>query len=139
MHIFLESLKGSNPLVNVFFKNEEWRPKYWYCGANCYMLFYDLYNYIYPCYMVLGRPSFAVGTFGKTSTFFPSFNVWRERTCFTIEKCRMCAFKYVCGGGCAYRQYVRNGSLSDPYCDTVKGLAQYVPFLYETVNRRGRL
>lgn len=138
MEIFLHSMKGSNPLVNVFFTGEEWRPKYWYCGANCYMLFFDPYRFIYPCYMVIGRPAFAVGKFDETVEFFPALKTWRERSCFTLPTCRECTFSYFCGGGCAYRQYLRSGSLSDPYCDVTEGLKTwYVPFLYETVKRKG--
>lgn len=138
MEIFLPSIKGSNPLVNVFFEGEEWRPKYWYCGANCYMLFYDLYGYIYTCYMVIGRQEFAVGRFHETLEFFPTLKIWRERSCFSIPACRECSFRYVCGGGCGYRQYLRTGSFEDPYCDVVEGLAEsYVPFLYERMKERG--
>ncbi|MBU7000450.1 MAG: radical SAM protein [Theionarchaea archaeon] len=138
MELFLESIKGSNPLVNVFFRGEEWRPRYWYCGANCYMLFFDPYNYIYPCYMVVGRPSFAVGRFSDTIEEFPSMAAWRERTCFTIPQCRECVYNCFCGGGCAYRQYLRSGALTDPNCDTMEALTTwYVPFLYEKVKERG--
>ncbi|MBU7013935.1 MAG: radical SAM protein [Theionarchaea archaeon] len=138
MELFQESFKGLNPLVNVFFKGEEWRPRYWYCRANCYMLLFDPYNYLYPCYMVVGRPSFAVGRFSDTIEESPSMAAWRERTCFTIPQCRECALGCFCGGGCAYRQYRRSGSFSDPYCDTVEALiTYYVPFLYEKVKERG--
>lgn len=138
MEIFLPSIKGSNPLVSVFFEGEEWRPKYWYCGANCYMFFYDPYGFIYTCYMVIGRQQFAAGTYYETLEFFPSLKTWRGRNCFSIPQCRECSFRYVCGGGCAYRQYLRTGSFSDPYCDVVEGLAEsYVPFLYERMKEKG--
>jgi uncharacterized protein len=140
MEVFLPSIKGSNPLVNAFFKGEEWRPKYWYCGANCYFSFYDPYGYIYPCYMVVGRPQFAIGRFHETLEYFPHRKTWRERSCFSIPECRSCDFSYFCGGGCAYRQYLRTGSFSDPYCDCLEGIVEsYVPFLYKKMKEKGRL
>ena len=138
MEIFLPSIKGSNPLVNVFFEREEWRPKYWYCGANCYTLFYDLYGYIYPCYMVIGRQQFAVGRFHPTLEFYPSLKTWRERSSFSVPQCAECTYSYFCGGGCLYRQYLRTGSLTEPYCDVLEGLVEsYVPFLYEKMKEKG--
>lgn len=138
MEIFLPSIRGSNPLVNIFFKGEEWRPKYWYCGANSYMLFFDPYGYIYPCYMVVGKQKFAIGQFHPHFTFFSHAKTWRERSCFSIPQCRECSYSFFCGGGCAYRQYLRSGSLSDPYCDIVKGMAEwYVPFLHKKMKEKG--
>lgn len=137
MEMFLSSLKESSPLLSVFFKETEWNPKYWYCGANCYMHFYDPYGYIYPCYMVVGQTPFAIGRYHPQKEWFPHKKVWRERNCFTIPECRECVFSYFCGGGCCYRQYVRTGSLSGPYCDQLKAAEVYVPFLYNLVTQRG--
>jgi uncharacterized protein len=137
MEIFLPSLKELTPLLQVFFKGQEWRPKYWYCGANCYMQFYDPYGYIYPCYMVIGRPQFAIGKYYPAQEWFPHKEVWRERNCFTLPQCRECSFSYFCGGGCLYRQYIRTHSLTGAYCDLLKAAVSYVPFLYNLVKQRG--
>lgn len=72
-----------------------------------------------------------------SAEYFPSVKIWREQSYFSIPQCRACDFSYFCGGGCAYRQYLRTGSFSDPYCDCLEGIVEfYVPFLYRKVKEK---
>lgn len=41
----------------------------------------------------------------------PNFYQWRSRNVDTLEDCKYCAYRNMCGGGCAYEAYVMNKSI----------------------------
>ncbi len=78
------------------------------CGAFHRMYAVDIDGKLYPCHRFVGIPEFCVG------------NIYEKQEKETEQcqhvndryKCSVCWLKNLCGGGCAYENYVENGSIN---------------------------
>lgn len=97
-------------------------PSFYFCetGTNQFYVF-GPDDSIYPCPESIGNEDASIGS------YFPSlvisekrFSQWRDRSLFSIPKCEKCSIGPFCGGGCAYAALVRNGSTSEPVCNSAQ-------------------
>ena len=61
---------------------------------------------------------------------------WRKRTIFTIEKCRNCLYRNICGGGCPYEAYVDTGEIMNSdlrYCSVPQS---FLPAMLDVLNKK---
>lgn len=78
------------------------------CGAFHRMYAVDIDGSLYPCHRFVGLPEFCVGNiYGKQEKETEQWCNVDDR-----DKCSACWMKNLCGGGCAYENYVENGSIN---------------------------
>ena len=125
------ALSMSHILKNFINSSKKiFRPKYCFCDAEGRRLFYDPEGKIYSCILSLKNENASVGT------YYPEFllkkNSIYTRTIETIEKCRDCKFKFICGGGCAYNVLNAKGDVMQPNCqNTLYEIYYELPYLYK--------
>lgn len=137
----IQTIANQNPKVSVFSTqrvpktikhlqsvlNDEYSgPCFSYCEANrdSYYVFAPD-GLIYPCSEAAGQKNLAIGH------FLPSLKIdaeklekWSNRTILTISKCKDCNIAPLCGGGCTYAAYNKNGDVSKPYCHQAQKLVR---------------
>jgi radical SAM protein with 4Fe4S-binding SPASM domain len=100
------------------------------CGAGTGVLSIAANGDVYPCH-AFHVPEFKAGTIKNDSleTIYRDslvFAKFREATVDSIEKCKDCYLRYLCGGGCrASGYYLKKSLLSpDPECQVYKSLIE---------------
>lgn len=104
------------------------------CGAGLRILGFDYNGDVYPCDEFVGTtPEMKCGNVFESSltSMFRQSEVWkklRKRTVHAIEKCSLCIWRHVCGGGCVAAAYNRYGTIlrEDPYCEYRQRIFQYL-------------
>ncbi|MET3210766.1 UNVERIFIED_CONTAM: uncharacterized protein ABIC26_003727 [Paenibacillus sp. PvR008] len=72
---------------------------------------------IYACPESVGRSEFAIGAFYPEFVINPiKHNMW-DKDITDSEQCGTCSVSLFCGGGCAYSNLMRNGSITEPHCN----------------------
>lgn len=73
---------------------------------------------IYSCWWALDEREFQIGTYGKDYC-----DIIEERECFFrdrctthIERCIHCKYKYICGGGCTFKEFKNHGTFTRGNC-----------------------
>lgn len=95
------------------------------CGAFHRMYAVDIDGSLYPCHRFVGIPEFCVGS------IYQAQGKETEQWCNVDDryKCSVCWLKNLCGGGCAYENYVENGSINITSSD----FCQHMELLYSTI------
>ncbi len=95
------------------------------CGAFHRMYAVDIDERLYPCHRFVGLPEFCVGNIYKKQ------ETETEQWCNVDDrdKCSVCWMKNLCGGGCAYENYVENGSINVTSAD----FCHHMDLLYNTI------
>jgi len=72
----------------------------------------------------VGNPRYKLGTYApKPFRDETAIAAWRERSVFTIEKCKSCELATVCGGGCGAIAVQKSlGNVLSPDCRPVREL-----------------
>ena len=79
---------------------------------------------IYPCEEFIGVETFCIGDIYKG---LRNDNPFEKLNVYSQENCERCWAKYVCGGGCYYRNFVESGNIgtgSTAYCQFYKKLVE---------------
>lgn len=86
------------------------------CGAFHRMYAVDIDGCLYPCHRFVGLPEFCVGS------IYDEQRREVEKWLYVDErrKCSKCWLKNLCGGGCAYENYVQTGSINEASTDFCK-------------------
>lgn len=75
-------------------------------------------GYIYVCPESIGNKEIAIGRFSPRLEFdLDKINIWKERTIAKMEKCRLCKFSPICGGGCTYSSILIFKKYNNPVCE----------------------
>ncbi|MEK6536876.1 MAG: SPASM domain-containing protein, partial [Actinomycetota bacterium] len=73
---------------------------------------------LYACPETIGQPELAIGRFlPEFEVFDDQRKLWVERDILSLDKCRICKFATLCGGGCTYASIVRRGDAHYPVCE----------------------
>lgn len=89
---------------------------------------------IYPCESFLGIEHFCLG---NVYSGINKNNPFIDLNVYTQKGCQICWARYICGGGCYYRNYVESGSItqgSDAYCTFYKKLIELAIELVDFIN-----
>lgn len=92
-----------------------------YCGAGKTMISIGTDGNVYPCHMLM-EEKFCLGNIKdhtivhmreNTNKLFSSISV------DNVKGCNRCEYKYLCGGGCCARAYMKHRDIykKDPYCE----------------------
>jgi len=92
-------------------------PRFCSCDAEETARFYDAYGDVYSCILALGRSEAAIGKYYPNSQSYPQSII--ERNIESIEKCKSCIKKFICGGGCALESFGMYGSFLEPNCNRI--------------------
>ena len=94
------------------------------CGAFHRMYAVDIDGSLYPCHRFVGHPEFSVGNIFDNK----KNDVEKWHHVDSRDKCSSCWMKNLCGGGCAYENYVENGSINISSAEFCK----HMNLLYKT-------
>lgn len=104
--------------------------RFFSCEAQISLFVFDVHGDIYPCWDSAGLKQYAVGTYDPELWIdTEKLNKWRHRCALDIEQCRACPSSPICGGGCAFIAYEKNGGLDSPACDSM--LQGFIAFMQE--------
>lgn len=94
------------------------------CGAGKMMISIASDGTIYPCHMFVGKKQFALGNAlcDDINALINNeqHNQFLDVTVDSIQSCKDCNVRYICGGGCRFRAYAISGNFcgADPLCKT---------------------
>lgn len=99
--------------------NVHLEPRLYSCGILVRPNYtFDPSGRIYLCGDLIGIPEGVLGTYYPEIEFDKEkFLELRRRSVMQIEKCRQCAFRFVCGGGCPSTALRSKGDLMAPECN----------------------
>ncbi len=94
------------------------------CGAGRGSLLIDPYGNAYPC-VELRQPDFQFGNISdkSLSDLATLAQQWEDTICVdSIETCKDCSVRYICGGGCRAQAFICTGQINgkDPMCEFLK-------------------
>lgn len=136
--IFHKGIRDIHPLESVLNMGNAWIPRFYSCSAHYNQLFFDPHGDIYTCWEAVGEAEHCVGQFIPNLEFNANYDTWKHRAVFNIEKCRTCEYIFLCGGGCAYAAYKREGTLFAPVCEVRKRVFnEYIAFYYKKFGKKG--
>lgn len=90
---------------------------------------------IYPCESFIGEDQFCLGNIYEKQDVD---NIFKQINVYFQEKCRDCWAKYICGGGCYYRNYIDTGHVDSPdesYCCFYRKLVEMTIDLVAFINQ----
>lgn len=88
------------------------------CGAGSHALGFDWRGGVYPCEQLTAFEALRMGSVFDGATLHEmvgsssAAQAMRSRRVENIEKCRCCAFRNFCGGGCTAEAYALHGALN---------------------------
>lgn len=106
-------------LLNSIFDDVPYQPVLKHCGAMKNQFILDCKSNVYKCWHGIGNNEYRIGT------FYPQYKVdkekqaaWSNRSVKTIEKCKGCKYRYVCGTGCPAAKHMseENMNVYEPSC-----------------------
>ena len=96
--------------------NEVIKPRFRRCNVSKTIpMVFEPNGEVYWC-LCLGNSTGLIGNYLSKSVDVRKIHDFGNRTIFSIEKCKSCKFKYVCGGGCVLGLTGRDSDLYDPVC-----------------------
>lgn len=138
MEILQETFQHFGFILGHLFLDRPFRQRFWSCSAHTSLFFYDPFGDIYACGELVGIQEHTVGKYIPELKFNDNVHYWHNRTIFTVPECAECNLALFCGGGCAYRAYMKTGTIYNPYCEHVKSSLKYeVPYLYHVMKTKG--
>jgi radical SAM protein with 4Fe4S-binding SPASM domain len=98
------------------------------CGVGVSQLTLDCDGNVYPCSALID-PSLAIGNIKErdfNDIIQDARHIYEKVNVDTIEKCKECDYRLICGGGCRAMAYYTTGNIKscDPNCDSCKNRIQ---------------
>lgn len=104
-------------LISAIQNNETYYLKLRNCAANKGQYILDANGYVYKCWFGVGNTDFSIGNYTDNRTFGNAQDkLWKRRSVRTLEKCRTCKYRYLCGGGCLSHVYKNTQDINKPRC-----------------------
>lgn len=102
-------------------------PKMRFCAACNNQLVFDGNKKIYTCWWGAGYDKMSIGSLAKG---IQGIDLWLNRSIENIEKCNACKYKFICGGGCAFNSFRKNGTIVEGNCADFEAIFKvYFDFL----------
>lgn len=84
---------------------------------------FDYSGHIYACTATVGKKGEELGTyFPNIELYDDEVEPWQDRDVLSIESCKTCNVRLMCGGGCAAVAKVQKGSITKENCRPIEGL-----------------
>lgn len=89
-----------------------------FCGVSNEQFVISNDGNIYSCWWGLGMEKFAIGYLDGRSEKLDDEKIecFKNRSVLLIDRCKKCKFKYICGGGCTYNEWVKHRSTTEGNC-----------------------
>jgi len=87
------------------------------CGAGATYLSVNTEGILYACHRLVDDPAFEMGDLANGPNYSRRRELLKRSHVDTIEPCRACWARYLCGGGC-YHEVSRRGRVA---CDYIRG------------------
>lgn len=121
-----------SPVLKMFANNAKmpFRPRYCNCDAEGRQMFYDAEGNIYSCTLSLRNEAASIGK------YYPDYSL-KKNSIFTrniesVEQCKNCKLKFLCGGGCANAIIDADGNAMKPNCSAIQKEVYYeLPRLFK--------
>jgi len=118
-------------LQNLLTKSRMWICMRSPCGAGWVHLAFMPDGSVYPCDRYIGEGEMVLGNLNdKSLSEILNGNPLLERILARrvdrVERCRMCDWRWVCGGDCPARVYLQNGTIDSAgvQCDSIRRITQ---------------
>lgn len=113
------AVHAARTIADAILENRRAGARASYCAANTGNYIFAPDGAIYACWESIGKACSRLGTFeaGRPSLIPSQVQKWFTRKASTIPQCSTCAYKLVCGGGCAQFAEYNHGDQQHAYCD----------------------
>lgn len=111
-----------------------------FCGVERNQYVISDNGKMYACWWGIGENEFDIGNLGEDRyEAKEKIDRLKQRSTIKIKRCQRCKFKYLCGGGCAYREWMNKKSTNQGNCaefdllfekylrSRIKEIEEYVP------------
>lgn len=89
-----------------------------HCSAGRETLAVTADGDVYPCHEFVGMAEFKLGNVNDEAFPGEDYNriksIFNNHSIYTIDECRSCWARFICGGDCPVRSYIHNGDLFRP-------------------------
>ncbi|MGI6198308.1 MAG: radical SAM protein [Candidatus Cloacimonadaceae bacterium] len=118
-HFFKLAFHGVG-FVDRLLKSKLPSPQTKFCVATKSQYVFDPLGNVYSCWLGISDNSFKIGELNPKSEVYEiwedNLTHWHTRSVQTIDECRSCKYKYICGAGCAYKSYSKKGDTHKSNC-----------------------
>lgn len=122
---FISSVLKHNPVI----------PKFNFCGSNNNQYVFDCFGNIYTCWWGTNNSEFIVGDISRLD--YKKIDQWNNTYVNTIDNCKVCKYKYICGAGCSYKASLNKGSAFAGNCSDFKQIIKmYLNYVFEDMANR---
>lgn len=91
-------------LVDGIFSNETYYPTTRKCSSSKNQYIFDLYKNVFKCWWGIGNDVYKINKENEELVD----SLWKKRQTLNINQCRLCNYRYLCGGGCVGRNMHNN-------------------------------
>ncbi|MDO4662839.1 MAG: SPASM domain-containing protein [Tissierellia bacterium] len=102
--------------INSILKRKVFIPKFKFCASCSSQYVFDCKGNIYTCWWGADNPDFIIGNFRNDMIDYEKIRNWHSHDVNNIYKCSTCKYKYICGTGCVFKSYLKNGNLNCGNC-----------------------
>lgn len=115
-------------LVEGIFGERPFRPKVKICTAMQNQYIFDYVGNIFKCWWGMGNKSYVVGTCEGCSASIDDnlCKKYYDRNIVKLDKCSVCKYRYVCGGGCTGRMTRKDMEAGSTNCPDFHRIIQYM-------------
>ncbi|WP_368322668.1 radical SAM/SPASM domain-containing protein [Mediterraneibacter gnavus] len=112
---FSFSFHGSE-FVSCIKKNQPIKYKCYNCSAQNNQYIFDYFGNVYKCWFGVGNKTYSIFNQNEDDWNLNFESTWRSRTIFSIKECKICKYRYLCGGGCVNRLLAKGLKINQPNC-----------------------
>ena len=87
-----------------------------YCGVQVGSYIFDPAGDIYNCWETVGKKDHVIGHYRDFVTWEQEKEKWHQHNIANVQKCSMCRYALLCGGGCLAKALTAYNDLSMSYC-----------------------
>ena len=103
-----------------------------FCGHSLGQYVISNTGKVYSCWWGSEYDDFKIGNIEEQKVIDDSKILdFSRRSVKNINRCKMCRFKYLCGGGCAFKEWINNKTMDQGNCSNFDELIQqYLLYYY---------
>lgn len=109
--------------------------QYTACGAGVHGVAVDIHGNLFPCHRFVSNKEFILGNIHSKEDARKDFA--NDINIESIDACKNCYLRLLCGGGCSYENYVEAGSVHSVYkrqCEETQVIYNNVIAIYLTLS-----
>lgn len=120
--------------INGIIEGRVFIPKFNFCSSCKNQYVFDSLGNVYTCWWGVDNPEFAIGKYNEFECQWDRDKIkkWHTHNVNNINMCKICKYKYICGGGCVFKAVDSHGKLESGNCAEFKEIIKtYLKYKFQ--------